>query len=273
MGIEQVLNEYNMRRCLRDSLSICKEEIAILEENEAVKRYLRLKNHYELYGHLEHKSDDAILDEIIMEDSQTLNEDIYFCYGKDFIGHPKKVGGYYIDQNQTSISRLHGIMVTKYRNIANPKDIVIIPSTEASEFELSHHVIYHNTEETEQEYYDIRRGRYRQEIRKLSALEIYDKPLYFCFGKYYRGIINEDGNYIISSGDSTNAPIILSYYRNIDDPDDIVIIPTEQCTEFEQDKNILYYQTINPENEYKALVEKRRTEEPVKRLVKEPKHE
>ena len=44
MGIEQVLNEYNMRRCLRDSLSICKEEIAILEENEAVKRYLKEVN-------------------------------------------------------------------------------------------------------------------------------------------------------------------------------------------------------------------------------------
>ena len=65
MKIEKLIQEYNMNRVLRDSLPTCEAEISILEEDEIVQRYLRLKAHQERYKHLKNQSDDDILDNII----------------------------------------------------------------------------------------------------------------------------------------------------------------------------------------------------------------
>ena len=164
MNIEKLTQEFNVRRCLRDSLPTCKAEMEILEEDENVQKYLRLQQHYAQYESLAKKNDDTILDEII-ENDIIEGDPTYFCYGKDFIGHPKKVGGYYIDHGVNPINRLQGTRVTRYQNLLNPADEVIIPSVEAEAFEKEHKVIFHTTDNPVEEYQDKRRIIYKKQIR------------------------------------------------------------------------------------------------------------
>ncbi len=273
MKIEDIIQEYNMKRVLRDTLPTCDAEISILEEDEKVQKYIRLKAHQERYNHLRKQTDDDILDNIITDEDELIKEDIYFCYGKDFIGHPKKAGGYYIDANQVTALRSHGIRVTKYRNLTKPNEIIIIPSSEALSFEAEHQTIFRHTAVPDEEFYEIRRSLYRNEMRKNTLAIVPDQLTYFCLGKHYRGTMTKEGRCIIGDKNTSHPFIQLAYYKNIDNPDDVVIIPTSSSDEFEKDKRIIYYQTNNPEQEYRNLIEKLTPKEDIKRLVKEPKHD
>ncbi len=177
MAIDKVKQELNMKLALRDSLPVCELEMQLLEQNEAVKKYLLLKKHYEQYQELKYQSDDKILDGIIATDSETLEDDnSYFCYGKDYIGHPYRKGGYYIDNNDSPLFRLIAFKVAKYRNIANPNKIIIMPSDETEGFEEAHEIIHSITDSPESEYLEIRRNKFLQllnpEPQKRLAKEI-----------------------------------------------------------------------------------------------------
>ncbi len=262
MTIEEIKQKYNIDRSIRDALSSCQEEISKLEEDENVKKYIRLKTHYETYKELEKLSDDTILDHIIEEDKDILEEDIYLCFGKDFLGRPKKVGGYYIESSINPTFTHYTIHVTKYVNLANPSDIVIIPSTEASDFEKEHQTIYHMTSNPEEEYRMIRRNLYRREITKSIPEHLKETSTYFCLGKYYRGDKTKEGKCIIRPKNTPCPYTRLSYYKNIDNPDDIVIIPTDESDVFEKDKKIIFSKTNDPEQEY----EEYRNKQDVKKL-------
>ena len=167
MKIEKIKEEFNTRLSIRDSLKVCEQEIANLEENEVVQRYLRLKAYYEQNRYLKNRSDDLILDGVIREDNEKKSDDIYFCYGKDFIGHCRLIGDYVIDY-KTRPFRLNAIQLAKYQNIADPNDEVILPTVETEEFEKTHSIMFPETENPAQEYIDIRRQLY------LRAIEEYD---------------------------------------------------------------------------------------------------
>ena len=272
MEVEELKQKYNVALSIRDSLPACEAEITKLEEDENVKKYLRLKAHQEKYEHLKHLTDRDILDGIIAEDEDLLTTDTYFCYGKDFIGHPKKIGGYYIDPMSTSPFRLQGTRVTKYQNIAKPSDIIIIPSTEAYEFEKTHNTIYKNTDNPEEEYKEIRRNMYLKLMRNLSTSKEEERETYFCLGRNFKGDITKDGTYTIKDDSYPGPYLLLSYYININNPDDIILISTTESSAFELDKNIILSTTNNPKEEYYSLREKLLGEKP-KRLVKEPKND
>ena len=172
MKLEDIIQEYNIKRCLRDSLPHCEAEMSILEEDENVQKYIRLQEHKKQYQYLENQSDEDILSTIISNDSESLEEDIYFCYGKGFMGRLKMAGGYYIEPyNATSFRFLHGIRVAKYRNLAKPAEIIIMPSIDTKDFEENHQVIQCTTAVPDEEYYQIRMQMYEQKIQEYNPVK------------------------------------------------------------------------------------------------------
>ena len=167
MDISELREEYNIKLSIRDSLPIANAEMQSLEEDENVQRYIRLKNYLEEHSYLAGKRDEEILDAILaITPDLELEDDFYFCHGKNFTGYPKKIGGYYIDNTPHPMRLNPGIKVTKYQSVSRINDIVIIPSTEAHEFEQEHPVHFHLTDNPEEEYRDIRRNLYLQAMKK-----------------------------------------------------------------------------------------------------------
>ncbi len=272
MKIEQIIQSYNVSRCLRDALPNCEAELEILEEDENVKKYLKLKEHQKRYEHLKKQTDEDLLDEIIASDADTITEDIYFCYGKSFLGHPRKAGGYYIEPQKTSFRHLQGIRVAKYRNLANPDDIIIVPSANIADFENNFQTISFETAVPDEEYYEIRRNLYLQEIRKAVEVKPITEPTYFCLGKYYRGILTNGGRCILRHKNMPGLYTRMACYRNLDNPEDFVVIPSKECQAFEEGKEIVFYHTNNPEQDYEEARQQREPKD-VRRLVKELNHE
>ena len=155
--------KYNLRISLRDSLSTLKGEIAILSEHEAVKRYLELVETYEKYKHLENNTDEDIFNDLVHEE-KTPGKEVYFCYGHNFAGRSTMAGKWYLtnDYSQTYMP------VSKYRNLKNEDDVVIVPFIERREFERIHYIREALTSDPEQEYNEIRRQMYREEIKPLK---------------------------------------------------------------------------------------------------------
>lgn len=165
MKIDKIIQEYNMNLCLRDSLPTCDAEIQELEEDENVQKYIRLTEHRKKYQHLRKQTDADILDDVIKNDNEVIDEDVYFCYGKNFIGHPRLAGGFYIEQHtRGSIRRLSGFVAAKYRNLAKPDEIIIMPRSETTAFEENHQTIQATTAVPEEEYYELRRHMYEEAI-------------------------------------------------------------------------------------------------------------
>ena len=176
MDIGSLSEEYNMKLSIRDSLSIARAELETLEEDTIVQRYIRLRNYIEENSYLENKKDYDILDAILaITPDLELEDDYYFCFGKNFTGYPKKIGGYYIDNNPHTRRINPGTKVTKYQSLSRINDIVIIPSVNASEFEQEHRVCFHRTDNPEEEYTEIRRNRFlrlmQQEQEKAIKLK------------------------------------------------------------------------------------------------------
>ena len=165
MEIEKIKQEYNTKLSIKASLPICEAELRTLEENEEVQRYLRLRKYYEENKNLAHRSDDLIFDSVINQDDETITDDVYFSYGKDFIGRCNRMGEYTIDYS-TRPFHLYSIRLAKYRNLANPKDEVILPLEQTAEFEQTHNIRFPETENPAQEYIDIRRELYKKAIQE-----------------------------------------------------------------------------------------------------------
>ena len=160
MTREEIYDQLLVNKGIRNSLSRVENEMDELEDSEIVQRYIRCKHYLDKNKHLKDMDDSDILDSIIATDRETLDE-IYFCYGNDFIGHAKKIGGYYIEEHSFgTLAIKHGIRVSKYRSFRNPNEVIIIPSEEAKEFESTHEVVMSATLTPEDEYLDIRRSMY-----------------------------------------------------------------------------------------------------------------
>lgn len=177
MNIEELHQELNTQLSIKSSLSTCETEMSLLEQDENVKRYLRLKRYYEQSLHLKKQNEDDILDDLIKNDTSILEEDIYLCFGRNFLGHPKKIGGYYIEPGSGPFTRLHGTIVSKYQNLRDPKDTVVIPSVESSKFESTHHTIFHSTAVPDEEYQEIRRNLYKRKLKEYETAKKGQKRL------------------------------------------------------------------------------------------------
>ena len=154
---------YNLSLSIRDSLSTLKSEISILSEDERVQKYLELMATYERFKHLENATDEEIFNNLVHED-KTIGENIYFCYGHNFVGRTNGIGKWYISNDY---SRTY-MPVSKYQNLKDEDDVVIVPFIERPEFESKHTIREALTSDPEQEYNEIRRQMYREEIKPLK---------------------------------------------------------------------------------------------------------
>ena len=164
MNIEELKNEYQKRQEIRDDLQVAKEELISLKKDDTVGRYVDLSDFIAKYQEYD-KTNEQLLDELIAGVKIEDEEDIYFCFGRNFDGLPKKIGGYYIVDQRP----FHGaVKVSWYQNINNEKDKIIIPSTDSAAFEENHKVYYHLTDEPMEEYKNWRRSKFLKKFRNLE---------------------------------------------------------------------------------------------------------
>lgn len=160
MEINEIKEQLDIRLSIRDTMDIAKSELADLEEDENVRRYIELSKYCGKYGYLEQMPDDAILDEIISVSEEVPElADTYFCFGKDFNGLPKKIGGYYIG---TRNGYRFAVKVSQYRKLSGSSENIIIPTRESEDFEQHHTIIHAQTSKPEEEYRIIRREAYKR---------------------------------------------------------------------------------------------------------------
>ena len=152
---KKINDKYNELLAIRDFLSSIYSELSLLEANDAVKRYISLKEYYEKYSFLESKSDEELL-EVAMKGDTSLPNDIYFCFGHNLVGE-RDGNGYQISNERPE--KMY-IPVSKYRNLRDENDERIIPFIEDKEFEEQHQIIFAETSDPEQEYYELRKGLY-----------------------------------------------------------------------------------------------------------------
>lgn len=167
MDINPITEEYNTRLSIRDSLPIAKSELEELEEYEEVQRYIRLKHYLDEYSSLENQSDQEILDAILSQvPDLELEDDIYFCFGKNFNGFLKMIGGYYIAEKVSPIRLNPGIKVAKYKSLSRIQEEIIIPTDETGTFEQEHQIYNHQTKDPNAEYLELRRKLFMQKMKQ-----------------------------------------------------------------------------------------------------------
>ncbi len=161
MNIEEISLEMEKRKIIRDRIIEVKERIKKLEESKLVKDYKELKDYLDEYQEFD-KNDDQILDDLIA--GKVLDgDDTYFCFGRDFYGLPKKIGGYYIvERNPYRKTK----RVSRYKSINNESKEVIILSSDTHQFEEENRVIYRKTNNPMEEYKGIRRAKVISQIRE-----------------------------------------------------------------------------------------------------------
>ena len=91
------------------------------------------------------------------------------------------------------------------------------------------------------------------------------EDIYFCYGNNYPGYQTRIGTYYIKNKPSSikelKPYILLAKYRNLRDPQDVIIMPREEQDSFNQSHSILNYKTENPELEYLQIRKKLYLEE------------
>ena len=162
MASDNIVKKYleNIRK--REEVQEIREELTELYEDETVKRFLSLQNYFNEIRGLEGLSDDQVFDLVIRDDTSTL-EDIWLCYGKEFIGRPYKTGGYFIVEKQNLFGLLYGIKVAKYKNLKDLKE-VIIPLDQCDDFEKQNQVLACVSDTPDREFIDIRRKLYYEKV-------------------------------------------------------------------------------------------------------------
>ena len=163
MDRNSIYIEYTSRLSTRDSLGSIEKETSELEESEIVKRYLRLVHYLKSNEYLKDKNDKEVLDDLLDSVKQD-EEESYFCFGKDFVGHIRKIGGYYIDYNPSSIRLNPGIRVAKYKSLVSNEE-VIIPIDETVEFEKNSTIYFPHMNDKEEEYKALRRTLFLNKVK------------------------------------------------------------------------------------------------------------
>ena len=160
MKIDEIKENYDLELSIKSTLDDTSSQINELLEDEKVQRYLGLITFYNKHKDLVGKDNNQILDEVI-ESTPPVEEleNTFFCFGKEFIGHPKKVGGYYICNGNKFLT---GTKVALYKRLSGPSLSVIIPTEETEAFEKDRQIIYPETPELDAEFLLVRRNLYKQ---------------------------------------------------------------------------------------------------------------
>ena len=164
MNIREISEEFNKRVLISRRISIVKNRMERMEDHDS-KKYILLKSFVEKYEMFD-KGSNQILDEIIGDKVIDDEKDSYFCFGKDFFGIPRESGGYCITSNSPYriLDRL-----SRYKSVRNPKEEIIILSSESLNFDREHSIIYQRANDPEEEYKEIRRFKVLTQIKKLEA--------------------------------------------------------------------------------------------------------
>ena len=80
-----------------------------------------------------------------------------------------------------------------------------------------------------------------------------DEKKYFCMGKYFLGLPRLNGTYYLATGCVYRTASIVSFYKNLYNESDQVIIPTKNAAEFEDANDVVFAQTDDPDLEYKTV--------------------
>ena len=169
MDRDSIYREYTSRLSVRDSLSSIEKEASELEENEIVKRYLRLINYLKSNEYLSGKSDDEVLDNLLDNVEQD-DEEAYFLFGRDYTGHVRRTGGYYIDYNPSQFRLSAGVKLARYKSLITNKE-VLITVDEIKEFENNHTVYYSHTTDPEEEFNTLRRKMFLDKIKDKDKIK------------------------------------------------------------------------------------------------------
>lgn len=163
MEIETFDRIISERKEIRDNLYRVKEELENLSKNDVVKRYIELKEYYSKYEFLYSLSDERIFNELLYTSSID-NLKVYFCFGKDYIARCTKIGKYYIPNSPNCG---YGVPAAVYKNLFNMYDEVIIPLEDCESFEKDNEVVFSKTNNPTNEYLDLRKDYYKNEMKKI----------------------------------------------------------------------------------------------------------
>ena len=155
MGIKDIKAKHDEKIKVRDSLSAVGTEIDELEKSEIIQRYNRLMNYYNQNIRLEDKTDDELLDETIQSSDPVPElENTYFCMGRNYFGHVKKIGGYYLAYGSKFKS---AVPLAYYKRLTGQPKEELVPLEEADAFEEKHEIIYAETKDPSNEFTKVRR--------------------------------------------------------------------------------------------------------------------
>ena len=169
MGIKDINERYEEKISIRNSLSTIGQEIDALEQNEVIKRYTRLLNYYDRNKRLEDKTDNELLDESIQSSDPVPElESTYFCMGKEYFGHSKKAGGYYLSYGNKFQAE---VQLAFYKRLTGKPLEELIPLAEVEEFEKTHEIIYAQTKDPQNEFTAVRRQLHQELIQKEALKE------------------------------------------------------------------------------------------------------
>ena len=179
MKIEDIEEEYNKKLEVRDNLSIVKEELNELEEDEKVKEYKYLKEYYDANKELDNLDDDSVLFSIIDDVELELDKlpEVYFCLGKNIKARMNKKGEYYILPQEDTTKGLFKktTYVGIYKNFKNPHIIKIIPVGDIREFEEKYPILRAGGYSGEDEYIKLRRAVIRDELNNINSKKMEKK--------------------------------------------------------------------------------------------------
>ena len=167
MKAEEIKTIIENNKQKRDKLLEIKAELLELFKDENVKRYIELSEKYNQNIYFENKTDEQIFNEVIYTSSID-DKELYFCFGKNYIGRFNKMGNFYIVGGENT---KFGIPVALYRNIYNMKDEVIIPIDKCEQFEREHKILYKRTLNPDSEYLDLKKEYFQKEMGKKYILK------------------------------------------------------------------------------------------------------
>ena len=102
-----------------------------------------------------------------------------------------------------------------------------------------------------------------------------DRKVYFCYGKNYKGQITKTGKYYVLNGaspfnESLKYGMVVALYRNIYNIHDEVVLPVDECEQFEKENEVIFSKQLNPDSEYLDLKKEYYKKELEKKYVLKP---
>lgn len=157
--LESIKASYQGRKNIQNEAMSIQTELAELEKDEQVKRYLALKEISErpTYEQALSWTENEMLDEAIaLQERKIKNTNgIYLYLGTYFDGESRKTWNisFKVDRNDPRAKYSTYIDIEKQM-----RDVIQVPITERENFEQTHHVLLPSTVLTEEYYHVVRRA-------------------------------------------------------------------------------------------------------------------